>query len=201
MYAACRQAAKVTCLEPEAAGSTTGAARTFSELKRQMGIDTISMLTVKFEDFDPGGDKFDVIVMENSINHLDEGACIALHCDAQARATYCGLFKKLRDLSNPGAHLIVSDVARRNLIGDLGLKNPFVPAIEWHKHQSPSLWADVLADAGFCAPWIRWETFNTLRKFGVALLCTKFAAYLLLSRFILVMRTNPNPIVGEVARS
>lgn len=104
-----------------------------------------------------------------------------------ARATYLSLFRKLARLAKPGAKLIVCDCARRNLFADLGLRNPIVPKIEWHKHQSPELWARLLASAGFANPKIRWTSFNTFRRSGQLLLGNRVAAYCLTSTFCLSM--------------
>jgi hypothetical protein len=59
--------------------------------------------------------------------------------------------------------------------------------IEWHKHQSPKLWARLLAQAGFANPIIRWNSFYTLRSGGRLLLGNRVAAYCLTSVFCLTM--------------
>ena len=40
--------------------------------------------------------------------------------------------------------------------GELGLRNPFVPTIEWHKHQSPNTWIRLFEDFGFKKQSLSW---------------------------------------------
>jgi SAM-dependent methyltransferase len=186
-YAACSGAEKVICLEPEIAGSTTGTPAAFERTASLLGQTNVQLLPNRLQDYDPGDGSFDILLLHASINHLDEDACIGLARDRKAQRSYEQLFGKLSSLARPGAKLIVVDCARRNLFGDLRLNNPFQPTIEWHKHQSPQLWARHLARAGFNNPIIRWHSFNTLRTGGQLLLGNRIAAYCLTSSFCLTM--------------
>jgi hypothetical protein len=80
--------------------------------------------------------------------------------------------------------VVVADCSRFNLFPSLGLVNPFVPTIEWNKHQKPELWCDLLRNAGFVNHEIHWTSFNRLRTPGKWLLGNKYAAFLLLSHFV-----------------
>ncbi len=82
--------------------------------------------------------------------------------DNNSKAVYHEIFS----LSNKGTKLIVCDCSRYNFFALLKIRNPFSPTIEWHKHQSPELWAKLLKEAGFINPKIRWSSFNTLGKLG-----------------------------------
>ncbi len=62
------------------------------------------------------------------------------------------------------------------------------PTIEWHKHQSPKLWAALVAEAGFAESRIGWTSFNRLGNPGKLLLGNKLAAYFLTSHFCLKVR-------------
>jgi hypothetical protein len=186
-YAACNGASSVVSLEPELAGSSSGMTTRFESARDLIHADNVELRAETLQSFDAEGRSFHVLVSIASINHLDEEACIRLHEDEDARRTYLRTFAKLADLARPGAALVVADCARRNAFGDLGVKNPIVPMIEWHKHQSPKFWAGLLEQVGFRRPRIRWNSFNTLRRPGRALLGNRAAAYLLTSGFCLTM--------------
>jgi SAM-dependent methyltransferase len=186
-YAACAGAAKVICLEPEVAGSTNGMNAAFQQTASCLDQAKVQLLPYSLQDYESSDSSFDILLLHASINHLDEGACIGLRRDSEAQSSYERLFGKLASLARPGATLLVVDCAQRNLFADLHMTNPFTPTIEWHKHQSPKLWARHLAQAGFINPIIRWNSFNTLRTCGRLLLGNRIAAYCLASVFCLTM--------------
>jgi SAM-dependent methyltransferase len=186
-YAACVGASKVVSLEPEAAGSSAGMNEAFERTASQLEQEQVQLVPQRLEDYEPSDESFDVILLHASINHLDEDACTRLHRDLEAQTVYLRLFRKLAASAKPGAKLIAVDCARRNLFADVGVTNPFAPMIEWHKHQSPELWARLLARVGFTNPTIRWNSFNTLRSFGRLMLGNRIAAYCLTSVFCLTM--------------
>jgi len=187
LYAACRGAKKVVCLEPEADGSSSGVIEEFHRLNERLKRNNATIEPVTFQAFEPGGDTFDVILLHNSINHLDEAACITLLEDPSAKANYQEISSKINSLSNKGAKLIVCDCSRYNFFGLLKIRNPIAPSIEWHKHQAPEVWANVLGEAGFINPKIRWSSFNRLRHWGRFLIGNKLMAYFLRSHFCLTM--------------
>ncbi len=186
-YAASAGAARVVCLEPEAAGSTRGVRAVFDEVARALDLTNATMQSHTLQDFDAAGEQFDVVFLHNAINHLAEDSCVRLHRDEEARQIYREIFSKLSALTADGGTIIAADCARRNFFGDLGLRNPVASSIEWHKHQSPRLWAAMLADAGFSRPVIRWTSLNSLRGPGRLLLGNRVAAYFLTSAFCLRM--------------
>jgi hypothetical protein len=147
----------------------------------------VQLLPHRLQDYESGDGSFDILLLHASINHLDEGACIHLRRDREAQSSYEQSFGKLAALVRPGAKLLVVDCAQRNLFADVHITNPFMPMIEWHKHQSPKLWARLLAQAGFVNPIIRSNSFNTLRTGGRLLLGNRIAAYCLTSVFCLTM--------------
>jgi hypothetical protein len=188
-YAACMGAKEVICLEPEAKGVVADSVSGFNRLQAHRLSDLVRLEQITFQRFAASTDKkFDVILLHNSINHLDEWACINLVSEKKARRTYLALFENFYRVSNPSAYLIICDCARRNLFGDLRLPNPAAPRIEWHKHHSPGLWAGLAAEVGYCQPNIRWTSFNSLGPIGKYLAGNKFASYFLLSHFRLQMQ-------------
>lgn len=187
-FTACSGAVEAVCLEPEAAGSTSGTRRQFERLHAEIGADLpLRFVAATFQDWDPGERQFDVILLNNSINHLDEDACVRLTEDPAAQRSYLEVFAKLAAVAVPGARLIVTDCSRHNLFAALGLRNPMMPTIEWEKHQPPGVWADLLARSGFSHPRVGWHSFNRLGKVGRWALGHALGAYLTTSLFRLEM--------------
>ena len=190
-YAACIGADEVICLEPELAGSSQGVIEKFNKLKLGLKIgDKIKLESTTMQNFDYKGKKFDIILLNNSINHLNEESCINLKHDRHAMEIYMKIFCKLSNLASIETKLIITDCSRYNFFALLNLKNPFAPSIEWHKHQSPKHWAKLLSNVGFCNPKIRWTSFNQLRSIGRLLFGNKFASYFFHSHFCLIMEKN-----------
>ncbi len=148
-YSHCNGASKVVCLEPEAADSFGKMNETFQKIKDQLEAHNVELLPQTFQEFDNAGEKFDIFILNDSLNHLDEEACLKLRYDAESRKVYLELFKKLHDMANKGAFVVFDDVMPYNIFPLLGLKNPKVKTIEWHKHQLPSLWCKLFEQAGF----------------------------------------------------
>jgi SAM-dependent methyltransferase len=196
-YAASAGANRVVSLEPEAHGSTRGVKREFEELGSLLPAH-VQLVAEPLQEFQPTAGLFDILFLHASVNHLDEDACTRLQEDQGARRVYHELLTKLATLARPGGKLIVVDAARRNLFGDLGVRNPLAPTIEWEKHQSPELWAALFADVGFSHPRIRWNSFSTLRSFGRVTTGNRLAAYCLNSMFCLTMEATGAPTVTHV---
>lgn len=186
-YAACSGAKEVVCLEPESEGSALGVNEKFKKLNRLLLLDNVVLEPATLQAFESHGEAFDIILLHNSINHLDETACINLLKADCSKIIYKELFSKIYSLSNKGAKLIICDCSRYNFFALLKIHNPFAPSIEWHKHQAPEVWANLLAEVGFVNSKIRWSSFNRLRHVGRVLLGNKLMAYFLRSHFCLTM--------------
>jgi SAM-dependent methyltransferase len=187
-YAAASGARNVICLEPDAAGSRSGVRDRYAALQNRLQDAAVTLLPVTLQDFELRDDRFDVIVLNDSVNHLDESSCVTLLEDERSRERYRTIFAKIHALATSNAVLIVTDCSRDNFYARLGLRNPFAPTIEWHKHQRPEVWASLLEAAGFRNPTLRWSSFNSLRWAGRALLANRVAGYFLHSHFALVLR-------------
>lgn len=176
------------------AGSSRGMVLKFKRLVDRIGVDRISLEPVTVQEFNAGGEQFDVILMHDSINHLDEDACIGILHDPSARRRYRDIFDKIGGLAAAGATLVAADCSRYNFFAMLGLNNPVARTIEWDKHQSPWTWARLLRESGFGRPRIRWSSFNRLGLAGRLLLGNPVAAFFLTSDFCLTMtRTHDAP--------
>jgi SAM-dependent methyltransferase len=185
------QGASVVCLEPGAPGSNPGMETVYARLEASLGetVDVqLDRRVVQQLDAQPGA--FDVIVLHNSVNHLDEPACVRLPGDPAARRTFVELFSALRETAKPGGDLILSDCARLNLFGVVRARNPFVPEIEWHLHQQPGVWAQLLAESGFLPARIRWNPMTRAGRAGELLLANWLGAFLTQSHFTLNARVG-----------
>jgi SAM-dependent methyltransferase len=186
-YAASAGARRVVCLEPESAGSTSGVGSQFEALMRGLRRPEVELRKATFQSFDSQGERFDLLLLNSSINHLDENACIHLGDDPAARKRYHQIFEKMSRLTNQGGRLIATDCSRHNALGSLGLRHPLARSIDWEKHQSPRVWASLLRDHGFGRERIAWMSLNSLREPGRWLFGNGPAAFFLTSQFRLLM--------------
>ncbi len=188
LYAAAAGASRVLCLEPEAAGSVKGKRETFERVAQASGALPVEMRGLTLQEYDPGDERFDIVMLHNSINHLDEEACINLRKRADARQTYARLFGTIADLIVPGGHLLLTDCTSDNLWPRLGLKNPVAPWIEWHKHQPPEIWRALGEQVGLRHCCMQWTSLTSLGAAGRVLLGNRLGAYLTIGAFRLHMR-------------
>lgn len=180
--------ASVVCLEPAAAGSNPQMDATFDNYRSVLGdaVD-VKLARETFQAYEPD-EPFDVILLHNSINHLDEDACLRLHNDEQARQSFKTQMRRMAEMVRPNGHLLAADCSRYNLFGMLRVRNPFVPDIEWEIHQQPRLWAALLAESGFAQADIRWNPMTRAGRPGELLLANWVGAFLTTSHFTIHMR-------------
>lgn len=187
-YAASKGASRVVCLEPGADGSSPAIDERYQTFTERVGGPVVR-LNERFQDHDPAGEKYDVVLVHNAINHLDEDACARLP-EPDAEAAYRSIFASLRQLLKPEGHIIVTDCGRRNLWGDLRLHNVFAPTIEWHIHQEPKVWDRLMVGAGFAPGRIRWDAPSKMRKPGQVLFGNRPGSYITNSHFIITCRAD-----------
>lgn len=188
LHGAYMGAKTVICLEPELVGSREGVANKLSKFYGSLPPHiNIIHKAVTFQEFEPGNQTFDIILLHNSINHLDEEACINLQHSDDAKKRYQAIFEKLGELAAPSARLIIADCSRYNFWHQIRLRNPVAPTIEWHKHQRPEYWSSLLNAFSFANPQIRWTSPVRFGKIGRFLFGNWLASYLTMSHFCLVM--------------
>jgi SAM-dependent methyltransferase len=192
LYASFMGANDVTILEPGLAGSDQAALTRFNRLEDRLDLHPV-LSALPFQDYQADGQTFDLILLHNSVNHLDEDACTQIGHDADARAQYGALFAKLATLAKPNATIILTDATSSNFWPLVHLTNPFARTIEWHKHQPPAVWQAMLEQQGFSQARLRWSTFNTLGTPGRRLLGNRVASYFLNGHFALEMRLTNSP--------
>lgn len=178
LYAALNGAAKVICLEPGAQGA-------MAEYSQPSGVRTndvlgasVQVLPLTIQEFDPGMERFDVILLHNSVNHLDEQACMKLPDDVGSARSYKVIFEKLSSIAKDGALIIITDSSSKNFFALVPLRNPFAPSIEWEKHHRPSVWIALLESTGFTNVGTYWIVPQRLGSIGQQLFgngpCTFF---------------------------
>lgn len=182
-YAALRGASSVICLEPDAAGAYTNLESATMKARQALADHDVEFVAETLQEFDATPSTFDVVVIHNAINHLDEAACMKLPHDSNAFNAYSGLFEQIAMMSAGGATLAISDCSSKNFFGVLGIRNPFAPTVEWSKHQAPSVWIALMEQAGFAHLSTDWIMPQRLGGLGQVLLGNRFAAYFVNSYF------------------
>lgn len=184
LWAALHGASHVVGLEPEAHGSTPHTLRVFQQTIEQLNLAaTVHASSTRLEDL-PAGQEFDVVVMYNVINHIDEEAVQSLHQNAAAAERYVAVFRQLYSRMAAGGYLLVADCARNNFWNDLSLPSPLARTIEWEKHQNPRTWTSLLQQAGFRAYDLRWSPLQPFTR----LTANRVVQYLTTSHFVLRMQ-------------
>lgn len=165
LWAALHGARDAVGLEPLAEGcyDSSECHKAFQSMAEQLNLPQARILPVTVQDFDSPKNYFDVVLSVASINHLDEKSCVALGESSAAVHEYQNIFRNIAAMMKPGGKLIIMDAARHNLFGDLGMRNPMSPNIEWFKHQQPAYWTRLLRECGFGHPDIRWASGKLLR--------------------------------------
>jgi len=189
-YAAVKGANKVVCLEPECDGSSSGMNKEFNEIKYTLSSDLpVELKPVTLQEYIETAEDnaFDIVVMHNSINHLNEEACIHLLNDEKSYKTYIDIFSKVYKIMKEGGQLIITDCSSKNFFKDIGVKNFIVPTIEWQKHQEPRQWISLLEKTGFKNPRLEWKSPNSFGQMGRALMGNSIVSYLTSSHFKFVM--------------
>ncbi len=182
LWAALHDAAKVVGIEPGADGSSVGSLEVLRRSIATLGIEERLEARSEYLNELPRPDvPYDVVIMHNVINHFDEEAVIVLDHNQQARKRYVSLLQDLRSRVHAGSWLIVADCARHNLWPRLGLTSPFVPSIEWNKHQDPDTWIGVFSEAGFRYADLRWSPLQPFPRITANWL----VQYLTCSHFVL----------------
>jgi len=186
-YAAVHGARRVVAIEPEAAGSTEGFVSSIRQIAQKIPDGIMTVRAATLQEYSPPNEKFGVVLLHNSVNHLEEADCMELHRDAGARQRYTELFEKIASMMRPGGLLLLSDCSRHNLYDKIGMANPIAPDIEWNKHQPPGLWMKLLRPLGFEKVRIRWHRPYRLKRLG-PLVGNAFANFFLTSHFHLCLR-------------
>jgi SAM-dependent methyltransferase len=179
LWAAMHGARHVVGLEPLAEGAydSSQCHQAFRSMAEQLELPQARILPNTVQEFDCPANYFDVVLSVASINHLDEKSCVALGKSEAAKNEYQTIFRNIARMMKPQGRLLIIDAARHNFFGDLGLRNPMSPNIEWFKHRQPRYWAELLGECGFGDPRIRWSSGKLLRYAGITVLPTALSYF------------------------
>jgi 2-polyprenyl-3-methyl-5-hydroxy-6-metoxy-1,4-benzoquinol methylase len=182
IWSALNGASTVFAIEPESDGSTSGTLASLQQLCSSLGLHgRVVTEATPIAPLYERGSRYDVIVMYNVINHIDESSVALLQHSSTARENYLSELTKIRQLLNPGGRIVVADVSPVNFWRFVKLSPSFIRSIEWHKHQSPKLWTSLLLEAGFLKPRTRWSyAFPLIRSTS-----NRVAQFFLSSHFVL----------------
>lgn len=194
-YAAEQGAREVICVEPLGDGSRSNMLTNFHDAtKVTCNGDRVKLETLDLVNFAKGcSEKADIVVLHNVVNHLDEDACRRLGSnDTAARRNFIAIFELIYGLTRNGGIVIVADAGRDSFWTEIGVYNPFAPSIDRKVHQQPEVWRDLMLEAGFSDPSIRWTPFVRLMM-GLGHLDRvlgprSLSAYYSLGHFVLTMR-------------
>lgn len=195
-YSGMNGAKEVVCLEPCGDGGDSRTAERFEKISAALNLSCVELSEETIQDHNPEGKQYDIVIMHNSINHLDETACIRLLDCKTSGEKYLKILQKISSMIKRDGHIIVCDCSRYNLFNRLKVTNPFARSIDWEKHQAPELWANLLVHVGFKEPVIRWQTFYRSRQLGRRILGpkvenmlfgNKYLSYIMASHFCLKM--------------
>ena len=101
------------CLEPESDGSFLGMQKNFSKIRKTLKLSE-QKATLKdktFQDFS-SNEKFDIICLSNSINHLNESATLHLANDPVSANEYISYFEKMAIMLRSEGRLIITDCTK-----------------------------------------------------------------------------------------
>lgn len=186
LWAALHGASCVVGLEPEAAGSTAGSAVILGRLIDELGLGhRVQLLPLRLEDLDAAG-QFDLAILYDVVNHLDETAVVHLHRDPSAVDAYVAKLRHLRALLRPGAFVIVGDCGKKSIWQATGRQGRWTRDIEWEKHQQPETWIAVFQQAGFRVLDVRW---SPLYRWG-RLAGNRLVQYFTTAHFVLRLRAG-----------
>lgn len=134
---------------------------------------------------------FDIVLLHNSINHVNEEFTRTLTQSAEASASYRRFADLLLSHLKEGGKLVMSDCSSKNFFSQLGLPSPFAPGIDWRIHQPPAIWAELFSQQGFRLERTTWATRREFGSYGKLLLGNELGAYLTTSQFTIELSKNP----------
>jgi cyclopropane fatty-acyl-phospholipid synthase-like methyltransferase len=185
IWAAINGANHVVAVEPDADGGKKGRVKHLKKITNQLGLSkSITINTDYIQNIDaeslPVKD-FDIAVMYNVVNHLDEKSVISLNDDDVSWNNYINIISRLYNLLKTDGIIIIADCARSNFWQNIGLKPPLLRNIEWNKHHNPSVWISLFNNVGFNLIDLRWSPIYPI---GI-MSSNKIVNYFTISHFIL----------------
>ena len=174
---------KAWVVDPITEGSNRLMFKQYNSMKKKFDAERI-VFHRNFIDTLLEPEQFDIILMHNTINHIGEDILNNILEDEIAYNDYKSRIKTILDRLRPGGKLIVADCGRYNFLGNLGLKNPLAPSIDWKLHCEPSVWKSMIEEIGLKHILTRWTARRETGMFGKVFLANRVCSYFLNSHFV-----------------
>lgn len=187
-YAASQGASDVTIIEPEADGGHHEMISTFNSLRNAVDATNVKLIQTTLQNYVADKERFQIILVQDAINHFDEKACVTLLTSMESQTRYRKIFDEIARLLVPGGVLIISDCSSRNFFDAIGLINPVAKQIEWEKHQPPAVWCQLAQTSGLKHVETRWSTPSRFGAIGRVLMGNPVAAWFFTSHFVIKLR-------------
>ena len=136
----------------------------------------------------PENEKFDLILMHNSINHIGEDIIADIDNNQKSYMEYLRRVNMILMRAKSGATIIITDCSSKNLWNDLKIKNIFAPTINWKLHKKPIEWQKMLEDLGCEHVVTKWTARRELLLFGKFLFANKLVSYMVNSAFVSIFK-------------
>jgi SAM-dependent methyltransferase len=189
MYAALQGASTVISMEPEMVGSRSGMISLQQQRLDTLGIRSVEFLPADFNEWDPRGRTFDIVMCRAAINHLHASDQHAMS-HLPTYDGYLTVIRKMLSVTAPGGVVLITDACRYAFFTatrNLGIRRPWdwsKTGINWRHHQNPQTWARLFRDAGFARVEIRYPLPYRLRQYR-GLVDTAVSNFFLQGNFIL----------------
>ena len=176
-------------VDPIAEGSNDLMFEQYDSMKKNYDPDRIAFHR-DYVDTLQDPDTFDIIVMHNTINHIGEDILEDIPHNNDAYVEYVRRLKKILDRLSSNGILIVADCGSKNFFGQIGLKSPFAPSIDWHLHCEPGVWKEMIEEIGFSHIKTKWTARREFGSFGNFFLANRVCSYFLNSHFVSFYQKN-----------
>jgi SAM-dependent methyltransferase len=146
--------ANVLSMEPEMVGATSGVIAQQEARLKALGMTNVKVINADFNTWDPGDERFDVIVSRASINHLYASEHHADH-DKATHDAYLQVARRLHGMLVPGGIFVATDANRYAFFSGMrrfGIRRPWRwerSSVDWRHHQNAGTWVKIFREAGF----------------------------------------------------
>ena len=175
-----------TIVDPFSEGSNAQMINQYRQLSKIYG--NIVKLHNDYVDTLPVDDKFDLILMHNSINHVGEDIIELVESNKEHWDQYLTRLEPVILRAKKGAHIVIADCSNKNFWNDLGIRNPLAPNIDWNLHHRPQVWRRMLKELGCSHSETRWTARREFLAPGKFMLANRFFNYFLGSHFVSVYK-------------
>jgi SAM-dependent methyltransferase len=184
VYAALsEESAAITIVDPLEDGSNSRMMEQYESLQEISKVKNVTFFQGFLEEL-AEEEKFDVILMHNSINHIAEDHVASLHLSQNAKKVYLDKLGYILSRLKSGGKFIIADCSNKNFWGFLHFPNPVAPSIEWHLHQPPEVWREIIEELGLKHQSTAWTARRELGSIGKIILANRLTSYFLDSHFV-----------------